>query len=67
MNLDLRQAVLQRVQGKEASELHDILNDSVGGDEKALPGLGVLFELIWENCDKKVQDNLVKVLEKQLV
>lgn len=49
MELDLRQAIVQRVQGKEDEELTDIIESSIDSEEMALPGLGVLFEMIWKN------------------
>jgi small acid-soluble spore protein I (minor) len=66
MNLNLRQAIIQRVQNKSDAELRDVIMDSVGADERSLPGLGVLFEIIWQNCDENVQNQLVSNLQQGL-
>jgi small acid-soluble spore protein I (minor) len=66
MNVDLRQAIIQRVQGKTNEELHEVIQDSVDGEERALPGLGVLFELIWKNSEQQLQDTLVTHLKEGL-
>lgn len=66
MILSLRQAIVQRVQGKSAEELTEVINDSIGGDDKALPGLGVLFELIWENSEPDARNSMVAALGSQL-
>lgn len=66
MELNLRQAVLQRVQGKELNELTEIISDSIGGVDQVLPGLGVLFEIIWQNSESKAQEQMVSVLKAQL-
>jgi len=66
MNLSLRQAIVARVQGKSEDELRQVIADSIGGDDMALPGLGVLFEGIWSNSDSGLQDTMVKNLEKSL-
>lgn len=66
MILSLRQAIVQRVQGKSADELTEVINDSIGGDDKALPGLGVLFELIWENSEPDARNSMVAALGSQL-
>ena len=66
MNLNLRQAIIQRVHDKTDEELYDVIEDSIGGAEQLLPGLGVLFEIIWENTDKSVQNTLVHTLKEHL-
>lgn len=64
--LDLRQAIVQRVDGKSEQELAGVIQDSIGGDDQALPGLGVLFELIWEAVDADTREKLVAALHGQL-
>jgi len=66
MNINLRQAIIQRVQNKSNEELNDIIEDSIGGEERVLPGLGVLFEIIWQHCDQERQNELVTTLKDHL-
>ncbi|WP_213527053.1 small acid-soluble spore protein SspI [Paenibacillus sp. J31TS4] len=66
MNLDLRQAIVTRVQGKSEEELTGIIVDSVDSVEQALPGLGVLFEIIWKHADESTQQSLVHTLKTSL-
>ncbi|TNJ64598.1 small acid-soluble spore protein SspI [Paenibacillus hemerocallicola] len=66
MILSLRQAIIQRVHDKSAEELIDVINDSIGGDDKALPGLGVLFELIWEHSGHEEQISMAATLKSHL-
>lgn len=66
MELDLRQAIVQRVQGKDIDDLTDIIESSIGGEEMALPGLGVLFEMIWNNSTAAARKKMVEVLHKHL-
>ncbi|WP_274649176.1 small acid-soluble spore protein SspI [Paenibacillus humicola] len=61
-NLDLRQAIIQRVHDKSNAELTDIIEGSIGSDERALPGLGVLFELIWQQSAAPEQSRMVETL-----
>ncbi len=67
MNLDLRQAVLQNVKGKTAQDLQQLIEKSVGGEEKALPGLGILFEVIWQGSDPSTRQEMTSILQQQLV
>ncbi len=64
--LNLRQAIIQRVQDKSNEELLDVIEGSIGNDERALPGLGVLFEMIWNHIDEQQQQALVTALNESL-
>lgn len=64
--VDLRQAIVMRVQDKSSTELSGVIADSIGADERALPGLGVLFEMIWQHSSEPEQSRMVDCLYKQL-
>lgn len=66
MELDLRQAINQRVQGKSNDELTEIIEGSIGHEEMALPGLGVLFEMIWNDSTAAARKKMVDTLHKHL-
>jgi small acid-soluble spore protein I (minor) len=66
MNLNLRQAILQKVQDQSSEEIAKVIDDSIGGDEKALPGLGVLFEVIWEHSEQDIKRQLSVTLKNNL-
>lgn len=64
--LNLRQAIIQRVHDKSSTDLHDIIDSSVGADERTLPGLGVLFELIWQDTAPDGRQQMVETLHRHL-
>lgn len=66
MNINLRQAIIQRVQDKSNEELREVIEDSIGGDDRTLPGLGVLFEIMWQHSGPEVQGQLVDTLKSHL-
>ncbi|MFD0696068.1 small acid-soluble spore protein SspI [Paenibacillus sp. GCM10027628] len=66
MNINLRQAIIQRVQNKSNDEIQEIIEDSIGGEERVLPGLGVLFEIIWQHSEANIQNELVETLKGHL-
>jgi small acid-soluble spore protein I (minor) len=66
MNITLRQAIIMRVQNKTNDELHEVIEDSIGGEERVLPGLGVLFEIMWQHCDEETQTGLIEKLHDHL-
>ena len=65
-SLDLRQAIINRVQNKNSTELTEVIEDSIGQDERALPGLGVLFEMIWQHADDNDHNHMIQLLHKHL-
>jgi small acid-soluble spore protein I (minor) len=66
MELNLRQAIILRVQDKSQEELLDIIEGSIGSEERSLPGLGVLFEMIWKESDENTQNQLASALKTHL-
>ncbi|TVX98621.1 small acid-soluble spore protein SspI [Cohnella terricola] len=66
MEIDLRQAIVNRVQGKNEDELSEIIEGSIHTEDMALPGLGVLFEMIWQNSTEAARKKMISVLRKQL-
>lgn len=65
-NINLRQAILQNVKGKTEAELQDIIQDAVGNEEKVLPGLGVLFEVIWQHSDEQHREQMLETLHQNV-
>ncbi|KSU63929.1 small, acid-soluble spore protein I [[Bacillus] enclensis] len=67
MNLNLRKAIIHNVSGNSQEELKDTIVDAIqGGEEKTLPGLGVLLEVFWQNADSQEQQMLLETLEESL-
>ncbi|GIP29705.1 small, acid-soluble spore protein I [Paenibacillus sp. J23TS9] len=66
ITLDLRQAIVHKVHGSNDADLRGMIEGSVDGPEQALPGLGVIFEMIWKNIDTKKQDELVHIVQEHL-
>lgn len=51
MDLDIRQAVLKNLNNATYDDVEATIKDAISiGEEKTLPGLGVLFELLWNNA-----------------
>jgi small acid-soluble spore protein I (minor) len=64
--LSLRQAIIQRIQDKPNEQLIEVMDGSIGSDEMALPGLGVIFEIIWRHIDEQQKHDLASVLNEAL-
>ncbi|MEK3890446.1 small acid-soluble spore protein SspI [Bacillus sp. FSL K6-3431] len=67
MNLNLRNAIIHNVSGNDQSQLKDTIVDAIQrGEEKMLPGLGVLFEVIWQHADEQEKSMMLETLEEGL-
>lgn len=67
MNLNLRNAIIHNVSGNTQEELEDTIVDAIQrGEEKMLPGLGVLFEVIWQHADDQEKKMMLDTLESGL-
>jgi len=67
MNLNLRNAIIHNVSGNSQEELEDTIVDAIqNGEEKMLPGLGVLFEIIWKNSSEQEKKEMLAALESGL-
>ena len=67
MNLNLRNAIIHNVSGNTQAELEDTIVDAIqNGEEKMLPGLGVLFEVIWKNSSEDEKKEMLSSLENGL-
>lgn len=66
-HIDIRKAVIHNIHNMNKQELHDMVVDSITqGEEKLLPGLGVVFEVIWKNSDTESQDQMIQTLHDHL-
>ncbi|MGG1312243.1 small acid-soluble spore protein SspI [Cohnella laeviribosi] len=64
--MSLREAIIYRVKDNSRDELREVIQDSVGNAEVLLPGLGVLFEMIWTHSPDEDRERMVKVLYEQI-
>lgn len=65
--LNLRQAIMYKMQGANAGEVEETIVDSIAsGQEKILPGLGVLFEVLWQHSDESSREQMVNTITEHL-
>ncbi|MBO8156417.1 MAG: small acid-soluble spore protein SspI [Bacillaceae bacterium] len=65
MDLNLRKAILNNISENNAQQLEATIVDAIqSGEEKMLPGLGVLFELIWQQASDEEKNDMIEMLEE---
>lgn len=67
MDINIRQHIINNFKGDNYDVLKKAIDDSVAAkDEITLPGLGVFFELIWENADQELKNELIEIIKKRV-
>lgn len=65
MDLNIRKAILHNISNNDQSQLEATIVDAIqAGEEKMLPGLGVLFELIWNQSSEQDKQEMIEALEQ---
>ncbi len=60
MDISLRQHITQNIKDLKFDEMKSSISDAItSGDEKALIGLGVVFEIIWNKSNEDMRANYV--------
>ena len=60
MNFDLRNAVIANLDDSNYDEIRETIIDAVeSGEEKTLPGLGVIFEILWNGSNDSEKESMV--------
>lgn len=67
MNIDIRHHIINNFKGDNFNTLKNAIDESVEEkDELTLPGLGVFFEIIWENADQELKNQLIEIIRKRV-
>ena len=64
--LDIRSLVLSNLSGSSSEEVRGYIQDTVDTrEDDALPGMGILFELVWKKSDEPEKDQMMsKIMEE---
>ncbi len=67
MDINIRRAVLQNMNKSTFEDVKETVDDAISsGEEKMLPGLGVLFEVLYNNCDAQGKEDIINKLVQGL-
>jgi small acid-soluble spore protein I (minor) len=67
MSFNIRGAVIANISGNTEGELQATITDAIeNGQEKMLPGLGVLFEIIWNHSNEQDRQEMLHALKSGL-
>lgn len=67
MSINLRAAIVGNLNGNKEEDIRATILDAIqSGEEKMLPGLGVLFELMWKEASADQQEQIISQIKTQL-
>ena len=66
MDVDIRSYIKNNFKDLSGQDIRASIEESVEKeDEITLPGLGVLFEIIWASCSEEEKEKLLDLLSSQ--
>lgn len=67
MDLNLRAAIINNMSNNDESQIEATILDAIqSGEEKMLPGLGVLFELMWQHAPEDEKNQALAYIKQGL-
>lgn len=67
MDFNIRKAILQNLNNATYDDVRSTIDDAIArNDEVILPGLGVLFELLYQSSSQDDKQRMIDQLVKQL-
>jgi small acid-soluble spore protein I (minor) len=67
MSFNLRGAIMANIKGSSEQEVEATIVDALQkGEEKMLPGLGVLFEVYWKNANDQEKEAVCQQISQGL-
>ena len=67
MNIDIRKSIINNFKESDIEDIKNSIEESISDkDEITLPGLGVFFEILWNNSDDVKKDYILQTIKKGL-
>ena len=67
MDIDIRKSIINNFKESNVDEIKEAIIASIEDmDEITLPGMGVFFEILWNNSDDTKKDYILQTIKKGL-
>ena len=67
LNVDIRKYIKENFKDTTTKEIRESIESSIKEkDEVTLPGLGVLFEILWTNSENDLQEKILDIINNNI-
>ena len=67
MDIDIRKSIINNFKESNVDEIKTSIEESISDKEDiTLPGLGVFFEIVWNNSNDEKKDYILQTIKKGL-
>ena len=67
MEKTIREHIINNFKDDDIDTLRNAIEESIEEqDEVTLPGMGVFFEIIWQDSDNDIKDKMLNILKNRL-
>ena len=67
MHIDIRESIRKNFSTSKIDDIRLSIEDAIEEhDEITLPGLGVFFEILWNNSDVNLKNTILNILENNI-
>lgn len=67
MNIDIRKHIKKNFKDADIDEIKASISESIKEKEEiTLPGLGVFFEILWDNSDESSREYILNTLKNNI-
>ena len=67
MEIDIKKHIIENFKDSDTEEIKDSIEDALTKDDEiVLPGLGVFFEILWNNSSEDIKNNILNTLKENL-
>ncbi len=67
MNTDIRSYIKENFKKSDQKEIRESIESSIKEkDEVTLPGLGVFFEIMWQNVDENMKEKILDAIKSSI-
>lgn len=67
LEIKIRNYICNNFKNSDKKEIEDSIVSSIASKEDiVLPGLGVFFEILWQNSDHVLKDSILNTLESHI-
>ena len=67
MNIDIRKSIINNFKDSNKEEIIESIKSSIKDHEEiTLPGLGVFFEILWNNSNNDLRNNIIDIIKNNI-